>query len=98
MAASPAMCTGDRFFQLYRRTISYRKLAGLTRGQRRIVTDEQLVECFESFIRIGNTYCRENANAVFVIDELEINPFAFIDFLMVPLDGMCRFSKQKEQH
>lgn len=95
VAASPAMCTGDRFFQLYRRTISYRKLAGLTRGQRRIVTDEQLVECFESFIRIGNTYCRENAKAVFVIDELEINPFAFIDFLMVPLDGMCRFSKQK---
>jgi len=95
VAASPAMCTGERFFQLYRKTISYRKLAGLTRGQRRIVTDEQLVECFESFIRVGNTYCRENPNAVFIIDELEINPFAFTDFLMVPLDGLCRFSRQK---
>ena len=95
VAASTAMCTGDRFFQLYRKTISYRKLAGLTRGQRRIVTDEQLVECFESFIRMGNTYCRENPDAVFIIDELEINPFAFTDFLMVPLDGMCWFSKQK---
>ncbi|MGD9685503.1 MAG: acetate--CoA ligase family protein [Desulfobacter sp.] len=96
VAASPAMCTGERFFRLYRKTISYRKLAGLTRGQRRIVTDEQLAECFESFIRIGNTYCRENPEAVFIIDELEINPFAFTDFLMVPLDGMCRFSKQKK--
>ena len=95
VAASPAMCTKERFFQLYRKTISYRKLAGLTRGQRRIVTDEQLVECFESFIRMGNTYCCENPESVFVIDELEINPFAFSDFLMVPLDGMCRFSKQK---
>ncbi len=95
VAASPAMCTKERFFQLYRKTISYRKLAGLTRGQRRIVTDEQLVECFESFIRMGNTYSCENPEAVFVIDELEINPFAFSDFLMVPLDGMCRFSKQK---
>ena len=95
VAASTAMCTGDRFFQLYRKTISYKKLAGLTRGQRRIVTDEQLVECFESFIRMGNTYCRENPDAVFIIDELEINPFAFTDFLMVPLDGMCLFSKQK---
>ncbi|MGD9688007.1 MAG: acetate--CoA ligase family protein, partial [Desulfobacter sp.] len=63
VAASPAMCTGERFFRLYRKTISYRKLAGLTRGQRRIVTDEQLAECFESFIRIGNTYCRENPEA-----------------------------------
>ncbi|MEE4111995.1 MAG: CoA-binding protein, partial [Desulfobacteraceae bacterium] len=25
--------------------------------------------------------------------ELEINPFAFTDYLMVPLDGMCRFTK-----
>ena len=95
VAASPAMCTKERFFKLYRKTISYRKLAGLTRGQRRIVTDEQLVECFESFIRMGNTYSCENPEAVFVIYELEINPFAFSDFLMVPLDGMCRFSKQK---
>jgi len=96
VAASTAMCSGERFFQLYRKTISYRKLAGLTRGQRRIVTDEQLVECFESFIRMGNTYCRENPESVFIIDDLEINPFAFTDFLMVPLDGMCRFSKQKK--
>lgn len=96
VASSPAMCSGERFFQLYRNTISYRKLAGLTRGQRRIVTDEQLVECFESFVRMGNTYSRENTDAVFIIDELEINPFAFTDFLMVPLDGMCRFSKQKK--
>jgi acyl-CoA synthetase (NDP forming) len=95
VAASPAMCSGEDFFQLYRHTISYRKLAGLTRGQRRIVTDEQLVECFESFVRMGNAYSRENPDAVFIIDELEINPFAFTDFLMVPLDGMCRFSKQK---
>ncbi len=92
VAAATAMGDGESFFQLYRRTISYKKLAGLTRGQRRIVTDEQLVECFDSFIRMGNYYSRENPEAPFVIEELEINPFAFTDYLMVPLDGMCRFS------
>nr|WP_319495383.1 acetate--CoA ligase family protein [uncultured Desulfobacter sp.] len=96
VAASPAMCSGAAFFQLYRNTISYRILAGLTRGQRRIVTDEQLVECFESFVCMGNAYSRENPDAAFIIDELEVNPFAFTDFLMVPLDGMCRFSKQEK--
>jgi acyl-CoA synthetase (NDP forming) len=92
VAASTAMEDGPGFFQLFRQTISYRKLAGLTRGQRRIVTDEQIMECFESFVRIGNFYSRINPDAPFIIDELEINPFAFTDYLMVPLDGLCRFS------
>ena len=93
VAASTAMNDGQSFFQLFKRTISYRKMAGLTRGQRRIVTDEQLIECFESFIQMGNFYSQANPEAPFVIEELEINPFAFTDYLMVPLDGMCRFSK-----
>ena len=91
VAASTAMNDGQSFFQLFKQTISYQKLAGLTRGQRRIVTDEQLIECFESFVRIGNFYSQANTGAPFVIEELEINPFAFTDYLMVPLDGMCRF-------
>jgi acyl-CoA synthetase (NDP forming) len=93
VAASTAMNDGQSFFQLFKQTISYRKLAGLTRGQRRIVTDEQLIECFESFVRIGNFYSQANPQAPFVIEELEINPFAFTDYLMVPLDGMCRFGQ-----
>lgn len=93
VAASAAMNDGETFFQLFKQTIMYSKLAGLTRGRRRIVTDEQLIECFESFIRMGNFYSETNPDAPFVIEELEINPFAFCDYLMVPLDGMCRFGK-----
>ncbi len=92
VAAAAAMTDGAAFFELFKRTISYKKLAGLTRGQRRIVTDAQLVECFASFIAMANTYSPANPQAPFVIEELEINPFAFTDFLMVPLDGMCRFA------
>ena len=36
VASSTAMTDGDTFFELFRRTICYKKLAGLTRGQRRI--------------------------------------------------------------
>jgi acyl-CoA synthetase (NDP forming) len=92
VAAATALTDGPTFFDLFRRTISYKKLAGLTRGQRRIVTDEQLIECFSSFIAMANTYSPTNPQAEYVIEELEINPFAFTDFLMVPLDGMCRFA------
>jgi acyl-CoA synthetase (NDP forming) len=93
VAASTAMTDGETFFELFRQTICYRKLAGLTRGQRRIVTDEQLIECLSSFIAMANYYSPANPDAAYVIEELEINPFAFTDYLMVPLDGMCRFSK-----
>jgi len=96
VAASTAMNDGQSFFQLFKQTISYQKLAGLSRGQRRIVTDEQLIECFESFIRMGNYYSQANPEAPFVIEELEINPFAFCDYLMVPLDGLCSFRKREQ--
>ncbi len=93
VAASTEMVDGREFFKLFRNTISYKKLAGLTRGQRRIVTDEQLIECFDSFIEMGRHFSPSNSKAPFIIEELEINPFAFTEFLMVPLDGMCKFSK-----
>ena len=97
VAALTAMTDGETFFRLFRQTVSYRKLAGLTRGQRRIVTDDQLIECFESFIRMGNHFSPDNPDTPFVIDELEINPFAFTDYLMVPLDGMCKFSLPEKE-
>ncbi|GAB6176783.1 acetate--CoA ligase family protein [Desulfobaculum senezii] len=92
VAASCELMTGEEFFEQFKRTISYRKLAGLTRGQRRVVTDEQLMECFSSMIEMGRHYSAANQDAPFIIEEMEINPYAFTDFLMVPLDGMCRFS------
>lgn len=93
VAASTALTDGESFFELFRKTICYQKLAGLTRGQRRIVTDEQIVECFNSMVALANYYSPVNPAAPYVIEELEINPFAFTDYLMVPLDGMCRFAR-----
>jgi len=93
VAASTAETDGEAFFELFRKTICYKKLAGLTRGQRRIVTDEQVIECFSSMIALANYYSPVNPDAPWVIEELEINPFAFTEYLMVPLDGMCRFAR-----
>ncbi len=92
VAALTEMNDGASFFELFKPTIAYKKLTGLTRGQRRIVTNEQLIECFDSFIKMANHYSPNNPDATYIIEELEVNPFAFTDFLMVPLDGMCRFS------
>lgn len=44
---------------------------------------------------MGCKYSVTNSDAEFVIEEMEINPYAFTDFLMVPLDGMCKFSRRQ---
>lgn len=93
VSASTALTTGLEFFRLFKNTIAFKKLAGVARGQERIVSDEQLIECFSSFIAMANAYSPINPETPYLIDELEINPFAFTDYKMVPLDGICRFSR-----
>ncbi len=91
VTAPTAGMTGVGFFNLFRQTVSYKKLIGLTRGQKRIVTDEQLVECFGAMIEVGTHFSSANPDAPFHITEFEVNPFAFTDFRMVPLDGLLNF-------
>ena len=92
VSAATAMIDGEAFFDLYRHTISWDKLSGRARGEQRKVTDEQLRECFAAMVEVGNHFSALNPQAPFIIDALEINPFAFHRYLMVPLDGFCRFS------
>ena len=92
ISASTAHVTGEEFFDLFGKTIAYQKLSGQTRGQERLVSDEQLMECFGAFIAVGNYFSPMNPDAPFVIEELEVNPFALVDYEMVPLDGLCKFS------
>jgi acyl-CoA synthetase (NDP forming) len=92
VAASTEMTDGEAFLDLFKETISYKKLAGLTRGQRRLVTDEQLLECFSALIAVANYFSPAKGDSPFVIKELEVNPFAFVNYLMLPLDGLCRFA------
>ncbi|MBF0468515.1 MAG: acetate--CoA ligase family protein, partial [Desulfamplus sp.] len=92
VSASTEMANADDFFSLYKKTISFDKLTGVGRGEKRKVTDEQLKECFAAMIMLANHFSPLNPDAPYVIDELEINPFAFYRYLMVPLDGLCQFS------
>lgn len=95
VAASTEMTDGESFLNLFKETLSYKKLAGLTRGQKRLVTDEQLLECFSALIAVGNYFSPAKADSPFVIKELEVNPFAFVNYLMLPLDGLCVFAPPK---
>jgi acyl-CoA synthetase (NDP forming) len=90
VSAAAHLTSGGEFFALFRQTLSYQILAGKTRAQKRLVSDEQLEECFAAMIATAR-YFSEDGPGEFIVEELEINPFAFHDFMMIPLDGMCRF-------
>jgi len=96
VSASTEQVDGEVFFNMFKRTISYKKLAGRTRGQQRRVTDGQLLECFTALIQVANYFSQANPISPFVIEELEVNPFGFSNYLMMPLDGLCNFSTCKK--
>lgn len=96
VSASAEQVDGEAFFALFKKTISYKKLAGLTRGQKRIVTDDQLLECFSALVQVARYFSPNNIQSPYIIEELEVNPFAFSNYLMMPLDGLCRFSTTRQ--
>ncbi|MCP4251635.1 MAG: CoA-binding protein [bacterium] len=82
--------TGQAFFEMFQRTVAYEVLSGRARGYEQIVSDENLVECFEAFVEMARHYCVPRTHSRPSILELEVNPFAFQDGYMVPLDGLCQ--------
>lgn len=93
VSASTALTTAEEFLEIFKPTIAYRKIAGLTREGRRLVEDESLLQCFDAFIRLANSCATGNPDTDFVIEELEVNPFTCSAGALVALDGLCRFGR-----
>jgi len=91
-SASVEMNDGASFFNIFTNTLAYKLLSGQTRGRERIISDEMLISCFDSMIELAKFYSPANPDAPYILEELEINPFAFAAGMIIPLDGMCRFS------
>lgn len=96
VSASTALTTAEEFLEIFKPTIAYRKVAGLTRGGHRLVTDETLLQCFGAFIRLANDCAAGNPETDFVIEELEVNPFTCSAGSLVALDGLCRIGRPQK--
>ncbi|MCW5942116.1 MAG: indolepyruvate oxidoreductase subunit beta [Fimbriimonadaceae bacterium] len=88
VAKAPAMdLDAERFLAMFRQTVAYDVLSGKARGHRRRVSDAELLRCFRAFISIAKWFCVDRGEEGPDIGELEVNPFAFRNDRMVPLDG-----------
>ncbi len=82
--------TPEEFLELFKKTAAYDVLAGRARGHRRIVSDGELLRCFRAFISLARHFCIDRGAEGPDVAELEVNPFAFRQQRMVPLDGRGR--------
>ncbi|MDT8321237.1 MAG: CoA-binding protein [Xanthomonadales bacterium] len=62
------------FLELFKRTLAYRKLAGVTRRDGFSVADESLRRCFEELLALANSFCRDDSDGAHELQELELDP------------------------
>lgn len=93
IAVAKALATdtsAEEFLERFKSTAAYNVLSGQARGHERIVSDAELLRCFRAFISIARRFCIDRGAAGPDIAELEVNPFAFRNQRLIPLDGRGR--------
>jgi acyl-CoA synthetase (NDP forming) len=73
----------------------YEKLVNGFRGRPAPLSRDTLIEIFDRFCHLAAHYSAYSRKSAFVIEEAEVNPFVIRDGVLVPLDGMCRFSRRR---
>ncbi|MGZ5496602.1 MAG: acetate--CoA ligase family protein, partial [Candidatus Aminicenantales bacterium] len=71
------------------------KLAATFRGRKPLVSPKILVDTFLRFRDLAAAFSAFSAATPFVLEEAEVNPFVVRRGRLVPLDGVCRFSRAK---
>jgi indolepyruvate ferredoxin oxidoreductase beta subunit len=84
--------TAESFFAQFQQTAAYDVIAGKARGHERLVADHELLRCFRVFLSLAKRFCVERGSEGPDFAELEINPFAFRQQQLVPLDGRARLA------
>jgi acyl-CoA synthetase (NDP forming) len=64
------------------------------RGKNPVLDASELRDAYFAFCRLAAHYSPFNANCPYVIEEAEVNPFVVKAGKLLPLDGLCRFSRK----
>jgi acyl-CoA synthetase (NDP forming) len=74
----------------------YEKLIKGFRGSDALLSEKTLVEAYDRFLRLAAHFSPYSKSS-YVIEEAEVNPFVIRGGKLIPLDGMCRFSRNHEK-
>jgi acyl-CoA synthetase (NDP forming) len=81
--------------ELLRPLTFYGKLAAEFRGRRPLVSPKALVDILLRFRDLAAAFSATSMATPFVLEEAEVNPLVVRRGRLVPLDGVCRFSRDK---
>jgi acyl-CoA synthetase (NDP forming) len=93
--ASAHLLDEDRALKIIEPLTFYGKLAAEFRGRRPLVAPKVLVETMLRFRDLAAAFSTFSSETPFVLEEAEVNPFVVRRGRLVPLDGVCRFSRNK---
>lgn len=71
------------------------KLTGSFRGAPPLISEKKIIEVYSRFLRLAAFFSAFTEESGFVIEEAEVNPLVIRSGEMIPLDGMCRISRNK---
>lgn len=93
--ASVPLLEADKAMRLLRPLAFFGKLAAEFRGRKRLVAPEAILETFLRFRDLAAAFSPSSALSPYVLEEAEVNPFVVRRGRLVPLDGVCRFSRER---
>lgn len=89
VTGSAAMLDEQAFLRILRPTLAYQRVAGLTRGTKRIAHDDAILRVIRGFRAVCEAFGTESDS--WTITELEVNPFGVVGGQLVALDGLLTF-------
>jgi acyl-CoA synthetase (NDP forming) len=94
--ASAHMLEPERIPDLLRPLAFYEKWTSFYRGRAPLISERTLADLLIRFQSLGEHYSPlASGGSGFVIEEAEVNPFVLSQGRLVPLDGLCRISRDK---
>ncbi len=83
----------DRIQALLEPLAFFGKVALPFRGRKPVIAPKVLSESFLRFVRLARSLSAFSQDSPYVLEEFEVNPLVIRKGRLVPLDGLCRFSR-----
>ncbi|HEY3450187.1 MAG TPA: acetate--CoA ligase family protein [Myxococcales bacterium] len=94
VSGSTSLLDEKGLLEVFRTTLAYRRLAGLTRTKQKLVDDSEILRTLGAFRAIGEAFGMDGPGHGWTVTECEVNPFGASKGTLVALDGILKFRKR----
>lgn len=87
----------EKILEVLKPVAFYDKITKPFRGRKALLSSKELKRIYNNFQNLGTYFSPFNQQNEYVIEEAEVNPVVIKQKNLIPLDGVCRFSKNKRE-